>query len=127
MARVERGVAATHFCDAQADESLLPEIFARGLVVSLTVIPRFLDNFLELDDSAPASLGEAMRGLRGGTVIINMVMRALIALDTDRSPNEPCWVVCFDSMDEAMLLRGVSQNIVDLLAATFSRPPAPSA
>ena len=63
-----------------------------------------------------------MPGLRGGTVIINMVMRALIALDADRSPNEPCWVVCVDSMDEAMLLRGVSQNIVDLLAATFSRP-----
>jgi hypothetical protein len=63
-----------------------------------------------------------MRGLRGGTVIINMVMRASIALDADRSPNEPCWVVCVDSMDEAVLLRGVSQIIVDLLAATFSRP-----
>ena len=81
----------THFCDAQADESLLPEIlpeiFARGLVVSLAVIPGFLDKFLELDDSALASLGEAMRGLRGGTMIINMVMRVLIALDADRSPN----------------------------------------
>ena len=27
---VERRVVATHFCDAQADESLLPEIFAPG-------------------------------------------------------------------------------------------------
>jgi hypothetical protein len=39
-----------------------------------------LKQFLELDDSAPASLREALRGLSGGTVILNMVMRALNAL-----------------------------------------------
>jgi hypothetical protein len=57
MARVERGVAATHFCDAQADESLLPEIFARGLVVSLTVIPGFLDKFLRARRLGPGAAG----------------------------------------------------------------------
>ena len=49
-----------------------------------------------------------------------MVMRALNALVLN---GQCCWVVCVDLMDEAMLLRmGASQNIVDLLAASFSRP-----
>ena len=81
--------------------------------MSLTVIPGFEAKFLELDDSAPASLREALRGLRGGTVILNMVMRALNALVLN---GQCCWVVCVDLMDEAMLLRmGASQNIVDLV------------
>eukprot|EP00947_MAST-08B_sp_MAST-8B-sp1_P005924 g5924.t1 len=126
-------VAATHFCDAQVDDSLEPKKFVQGLLISLAAtLPGFAEAIVAANEGRE-TVGEVVQQMEGPRVGIAQIMEAMseeympgaAVAAVAAAADGKIWLVCVDSMDEAQLFRsgGGSNNgsdIVSLLAASFS-------
>eukprot|EP00947_MAST-08B_sp_MAST-8B-sp1_P003065 g3065.t1 len=108
-------VGASHFCDAQRPLSLDPELFARGLLVSLTLLPG-VETFL-VEQNECENLGHLMRRLQGADVILEKIMDALQAVSKHAGGAGGTWLIVVDSMDEALCRKG--QSATDNIMGVF--------